>query len=193
MGEKFLSRLQRLRRTSSRILWKIGMQIWVSRFWSRAVPTQITGDEIVIRVVTSWHLTAQGLSHELFKNRTDHVSVNRSPWIEPWLAKLLGRLRIENRSPPRPNLFTGLAFVVAADIRSHGSDVFDSRSEYLGHADIQHGFGVRQPGQALPPQVSKRLNDRAKAIARAARYVADPKPGSCRWPADSASQTPTPS
>lgn len=157
------------------------MWLWVSRFGTRKVPNPVAANETVIRVVTTWHVNSRGLSHELFKNRDDRVSVSRASWVEPWLAKLHGRARVENRRLSPPKLYTGLAFVRVSEIRDHGSEVVDSREEYLGHADLRHGIATQKQGVALPPNLAKALNDRAKAIAKSATYVADPRPSSLRW------------
>jgi hypothetical protein len=146
------------------------------------VPRDIPDDEVVIRAVTSWHVKKGRLTPQLFKHDEDQVSVSRRRWIEPWLAKFIAKARIENSNLPRPKLYTGLAFVSAKTVRSKLSDVRDSREEYLGHADIVHGIAKQNIGEALlPPQLAKLVNDRAKKIADAARYVPDPKPESFLW------------
>jgi hypothetical protein len=90
-------------------------------------------------------------------------------------------MRVENRHLSPPKIYTGLAFIRVSEIRGHGSEVVDSREEYLGHADLRHGIATQKKGVALPPKLAKALNDRAKAIAKSARYVADPCPSSLRW------------
>jgi hypothetical protein len=90
-------------------------------------------------------------------------------------------MRVESRNLSPPKIYAGLAFIRASDIRGHGSEVVDSREEYLGHADIRHGIAAQKQGVALPPALAKALNDRAKAIAKSAKYVADPYPSSLCW------------
>jgi hypothetical protein len=140
------------------------------------VPHDVADDEIVIRAVTSWHVRNGKLLGNLFRHPDDQVSVSRRRWISPWLAKFVAKARIENSQLTPPKLYTGLAFVSAAVVRSKGSDVVDSRSEYLGHADIRNQVAGQQIGEALPAQVAKIVNKRAKDIADASNYVPDPKP-----------------
>jgi hypothetical protein len=145
------------------------------------VPLTVSDGEILIRAVTSWHVKKGHLDPSLFQNADDEVSVSRQNWIEPWLAKLIATLWIQDRTLSRPKLYTGLAFLSARDVRSTGSTVEDSRSEYLGHAHIAHGIAKQTRGEALPPQLRKMLNQRAEQIRNVARYVEDPAPESFRW------------
>jgi hypothetical protein len=148
------------------------------------VPHDIPDDEILIRAVTTWHLRNGKLQGGLFRHPADEVSVSRRRWIPPWLAKFIAKARVENSQLSPPKLYTGLAFVSAAIIRSKGSAIVDSRSEYLGHADVQNRIASQQVGEALPAEVAKIINKRAKDIADAAAYVPDPKPRSLAWHGD---------
>ncbi len=145
------------------------------------MPHEIADNEILIRAVTSWHVRNGKLQGGLFRHPADEVSVSRRHWIRPWLAKFIAKARVENSQLSPPKLYTGLAFVSAAIIRSKGSAVVDSRSEYLGHADVQNRIANQQVGEALPADVAKIVNKRAKDIADAADYVPDPKPRSFAW------------
>lgn len=146
------------------------------------MPVEVDDDEVLIRAVTTWHLNAQGLKANLFHQRDDRVSVSRQMWVPPWLAKAYAKARIQNATLKPPKLYAGLAFVSAAAVRAHGSRVIDSREEYLGHADIQNGI-VQKKQEALPPDLKKKLDDRARAIAKSARFVKDPNPNSLLWAA----------
>lgn len=136
--------------------------------------------EVLIRAVTSWNVKNRSLDKNLFKHPDDAISVSRRTWVAPWLAKLYAKARVEKSQLTPPKLYVGLAFISARDVKQVGSAVVDSRHEYLGHADISNG--VKQVrGEALPAEISKLLNDRAKAIAAAARFVPDPHARSLRW------------
>jgi hypothetical protein len=90
-------------------------------------------------------------------------------------------MRIQNTALQRPKLYKGLAFVSAATVRGQGWAVEDSRSEYLGHADILNGAPHATPGEAVDPAVKKAMRTRAKEIANKAKYVEDPRPGKIWW------------
>jgi hypothetical protein len=61
-------------------------------------------------------------------------------------------------------------------VRVLGSDVVDSREEFLGHADISHGIVVPEHE---PPDPSLIL--RVRALREKARLLVDPDPTAERW------------
>jgi hypothetical protein len=149
------------------------------------VPREVHDDEVVIRAVTTWNVKAGALQRNLFTNNSDDaISVSRRRWIAPWLAKFIAKLRIENRQLKPPKTYVGLAYVSARVVRECGSEIVDSREEYLGHADIVHGVGPQPRGVPLPAATAKRINKRADAIRRVARFVPDPNPKSLIWSGD---------
>ena len=123
---------------------------------------------------------AKGLKAQLFRIHSDDVSVCRGRWVAPWLAKFHARMNVQDFSIKPPKLYVGLAFLTAEKVRGCGSDVVDSRSEYMGHAHISHGYAYAR-GEVPPAHILKMLNDRAAAIAKAAIYEKDPVPRSLRW------------
>jgi hypothetical protein len=149
------------------------------------VPRNIDDDELLIRAVTTYNKKSNSrLRGSLFKNADDEVSVSRRRWVEPWLAKLIAKGRLQNFRCKPPNRYEGLAFISARTVRAHGSSVEDSRSEYIGHAHISHGI-IRQPvGEALPVALKRQNDDRAQAIADSARFLVDPNPRGFRWSGD---------
>ena len=154
----------------------------MSRLCTRRVPREVEDDELLIRAVTNWHLDGKKLLPNLFINADDdEVSVSRHSWVEKSIAKIYAKVRIQDRFLERPKYYKGLAFVTAKAVRDQTSKVLDSRSEYLGHADIVHGFKSPSPGEAMDPKIKKALKDRAKLIAKATRYIADTKPKSILW------------
>lgn len=147
------------------------------------MPIEVSDSEVLIRTVTTWNVNARGkLKPSLFHHPEDRVSVARRNWIPPWLAKAYAKARIQNATLKPPKLYLGLAFVSAGNVRKNGSDVIDSREEYLGHADIRNGI-VQSRQEALPPEQRKQLDERARAIAKSARFVKDPNPKSILWSA----------
>ncbi len=72
--------------------------------------------------------------------------------------------------------FAGFAVLTAQAVRQCGADVVDSRSQYLGHADIIHDQ-ILTKGEPAPPE----FNERLKRMAEAAQYFPDPAPETDTW------------
>lgn len=177
----FMPRLQQLRQALRRHLWRSAISLFVSRCFIRHVPVEVHDSEVLIRAVTTWHVNKKGkLKHGLFKQPDDRVSVSRRKWVDPWLAKLYAKSRIENVQLKPPKRYVGLAFVSARTVRKAGGQVVDSRKEYLGHADIRNGI-TQVRGEALPPDLSKALDERTQAIVNDATFIRDPKPQNLWW------------
>jgi hypothetical protein len=177
MSKKSETHWQRLKRALLHHLWRIGIGLWVSRLGRRNVPLDVDNSEVLIRAVTNFGLDRGKPKAGLFLS-DEGISVSRRRWIEPWLAKLYAKAHIQK--PPKH--YRGLAFVSAELVRSQeGWDVQDSRSEYIGHADVVNGVHRAVPGEALPPLVAKTIRAQAKVIAKAAKYVEDPRPRRISW------------
>jgi hypothetical protein len=155
----------------------------VSRYLTRCVRVTVADDEIAVRaIMTPHHLNKKrtGLTRKAFVSpaEVDEVSVSRQPYVAAWIAKLWARAVVQ--SPP-DKVYVGLAFIDVQKVRQAGSDVFDSRSEYLGHGDIRHGIVMPKKGVPLPPPVLLQLDTQLDAIVNAAHFVHDAKPRSLRW------------
>lgn len=145
------------------------------------------GDETAIRAVLSpYHFKDNKkftkLSKQAFKapSSVDEVSVSRGPHVPCWIAKAYAKFRVQRPLDSTPKLYRGLAFIPVETIREVGVDIIDSRSEYLGHADIKYGV-VQDKAVALPPEVRFRLDQQAQALADSATFVRDPDPESWKW------------
>lgn len=140
-----------------------------TRLFTRQVPSNISTSETVVRAVTTLHLHGGKLKYNLFVHPDDAVSVSRLKWVPSWLARLYALARVQNRREQPLKLYAGLAYISVQAVRQAGADVIDSRGSYIGHADITHGVKQKR-GTALPPQLAKKRNDQARAIANAARF-----------------------
>jgi hypothetical protein len=72
------------------------------------------------------------------------------------------------------NEYIGLLTILASRIRTAGSTVEDSREEFLGHADLDHGF--ERPAQDEPlgsPEELDRRDEQIKALIAASRLHVD--------------------
>jgi hypothetical protein len=88
-------------------------------------------------------------------------------------------VEIARRSPNQT--YVGLLTIKAAAIRETGSDVRDSRSEFLGHADLDHGFPsapANEPGSA---EAFARMTERCQALKKASIFREDERPGLSGW------------
>jgi hypothetical protein len=71
---------------------------------------------------------------------------------------------------------------MAKSIRQAGSEVRDSREEFLGHADLDHGFPASHPDDpASTPEALKQMDDRISALLQMATYHHDPSPLTPGW------------
>lgn len=81
--------------------------------------------------------------------------------------------------------YLGFAVLSARIVRQCGSDVKDSREQYLGHADIIHNV-VLEKDEPAPPEFNKLL----KCLVVGARFFPDPTPDDDRWTGEDFSVTP---
>jgi hypothetical protein len=167
----------------SRNLWKAAIGTVVSKGWLRSIPVNIESSELLIRAILSpYHVKKKKLQRGAFDAPpdSDEVSVSRRRYVSPWLSKAYAKRWVQRPDGSPPKIYKGLAFISADVIRALKSEVVDSRSEYLGHADIKNGI-VRKRGEALPPNIRKELDDRLDKIAKAANYIEDDEPNRFRW------------
>ncbi|MDD2468529.1 MAG: hypothetical protein PHI97_31510 [Desulfobulbus sp.] len=98
-----------------------------------------------------------------------------------WIGTDACRNRSKLLADPEKNkIYRGLATLTAELIRSTGAEVIDSRSFFLGHADIKHGF-VTKIGEPLAPDILLAMRTRNKRLAKIANYFSDPNPESITW------------
>ena len=80
--------------------------------------------------------------------------------------------------------YVGLLTIKAAAIREAGSNVTDSRDEWLGHADLDHGFQSspeQKPGEPGPAVEFARMTERCQALKKASRFHKDENPDVAGW------------
>lgn len=111
---------------------------------------------------------------------SNEVSVSREKYLPNWLAKAYAKRWVQNLQLAPPKEYKGFAFISARIVREVGSDVIDSRAEYLGHADIKHQF-TRKRGETFPPKILKEYDDMLDKLVEAAAYIADPYPHYLLW------------
>lgn len=138
------------------------------------LPLDVSDDERLARAVFyPLHLDKKGkLKKEALKAPTGRrdVSVNRLRALDADACKA------RSKAIRNPGEFKGFAAFVAGSIRDFGSEVVDSREEYLGHADIVHPIALEK-GVPAPPEFNQRLRE----MALRARYFPDSDPESDCW------------
>jgi hypothetical protein len=80
--------------------------------------------------------------------------------------------------------YVGLLTIKAAGIREAGSSVTDSRDEWLGHADLDHGFPSipqQEPGEPGPAAEFARMTERCQALRKASLFHKDESPDVPGW------------
>lgn len=76
--------------------------------------------------------------------------------------------------------YRGLLAIKAVSIRQAGSTVTDSRDEWLGHADLDHGF-VSERDEPATSEMFKKMTERCQALKSLSCYFADPGPEGKGW------------
>ena len=141
---------------------------------------EISDEEVLVRAVTSYGLKQGKLKKEFFLQRDDFISVSRHPWVPAWLVNAYAKALVVNRFLNPPKTYAGLAFLSASAVRRCGATIVDSRSEYLGHADLS--LGIRQDvGEALTGDQALAREKRAEALLGSTTYIIDPFPERVRW------------
>lgn len=137
---------------------------------------------MVRAILTPYHVKKNKLQRGAFRAPagSDEVSVSRRWYTPPWLSKAYAKRWVQRPQESQPKIYEGLALISVEVVRSFGSEVVDSRKEYLGHADIKHGI-VQEKGMALAPDIRKELDDRLDKLAKAATYIKDKEPDRIRW------------
>ena len=139
-----------------------------------SLPLLVTDEERLARAIffPNFVNTRGELKPAAFKARGGHrdVSVNRL------LALDANACKVRSLAIAISGTFAGFAVLTAKTVRQCGSEVVDSREQYLGHADIIHDQ-ILPKGEPPPPEVNERL----KRMAGAAQYFPDPAPDIGTW------------
>jgi len=161
----------------------VAINVWVTRGWRKSIPKEIADGEILVRAILSpYHLKKNKLSPQAFASppERDEVSMSRGCYVPYWLAKAYAKRWVQQPTGTPPKMYMGFALISAQTVRRLGSDVIDSREEYVGHADLKHGL-VRGRGEALAPDLRKKYDERLKQLAAEAIYVEDRAPHRLRF------------
>lgn len=151
-----------------------------------SIPLKINDRESIVRgILTPVHIHSKGAKKGKLKPQAfqsppgkDEVSTIRHKYKGSDFCKR----KAKEIASSNPNQYHGLAVIFAEQIRLVGSDIVDSRDppNYLGHADIKHGF-ISVPND--PPSADERLKqfEHIQRLVDRVIYHPDPNPDSCNW------------
>lgn len=142
------------------------------------LPFDVSDDETIVRAIkTPYHLNKKGtaLRRAAFRSPagTDDLSVMRLDYLGADRCK-------EKAVEIAVDSYVGLAAIRASAIRAAGSGVFDSRSEFWGHAHISHGIIV-PANEPLSAEENIQLDERLDQLVERSRYYPDPSPRTPTW------------
>ncbi len=109
------------------------------------------------------------------KGGTDDVSVMRHTHLGSDFCKRKAKEIANDKSA-----YAGLAWLSAGHIRLAKSKIIDSRSEFCGHAHIEHGMMV-PPGEPPESDAFIAITERCQELVKLTRYLPDAQPNSDTW------------
>lgn len=151
------------------------------------IPLEIDARETIVRgILTPVHIYQKGtkkgkLKPQVFQSPTgkDEVSTIRHKYMGNDFCKQ----KAKEIASANSNQYHGLAIILVKNIRLVGSDVIDSREppNFLGHADVKHGFLLVPPNEPLFATERLRQLEHIQRLVALARYYPDPNPDSYNW------------
>jgi hypothetical protein len=148
---------------------------------SDSLPFEISDSETIVRVVKHGYHTNQNgkLTWHVFKPKAgeNEVSVIR---------QLLGNDNCKSAgvricSNENPSKYIGFAAILAKSIRDAGSEVVDSRDEFLGHADLRHNIAPLQDDEPSDGDATRKIRDRCKKLFESTKFTKDTEVDNPKW------------
>jgi hypothetical protein len=148
------------------------------------IPIYIDDDEVIVRVIFEpYHEKKGKLKATAFRSPMgiDEVSVMRHTYMgTPFCKRKAKEIEADSRKKDPQKKYLGFAVLMASQIRFVKSNVIDSRNQFIGHADIKHGF-VLQRDEPLDPKAKMELDERLKTLVSLTNYFPDPNPDEEKW------------
>ena len=143
------------------------------------VPALIDDKEKIVRAIkTPYHFDEKKskLKHAAFVPPAgcSDLSVIRTATGEGIAAE-------QARQVSKPSEYRGIAVIVAAEIKETGSNVYDNKLDFCGHAHINHGIQVPLKGEPFDPRVKLVLDERCKAIVAKCKFHQDTHESLLGW------------
>lgn len=160
------------------------LRLVACRFGLGRIDGNVDDSEVIIRAALSPYHVKKGVLHRNVFDappEKDEVSVSRHPFISYSFAKIYCKLLVQRKTKDNAKLYKGLVVIQAKSVRVCGSNVVDSRAEYLGHGDVVHGIVKPPKGMKMNPVDRKRLDDKLDGLLKAANYYEDQFPNDFLW------------
>jgi hypothetical protein len=140
------------------------------------MPDVIPNDEILVRGVKKDWLNKRGeLQYGAFRPSAGKTLVSV-------IRGIMGNDFCKDKSKEiHGEKYIGLSVLSAGEVRSFDINVDDAPDDFEGHAHIDHINPPLPNHEALAPEVNAVLNERCKAMAKAARFHVDPAPEAGGW------------
>lgn len=148
------------------------------------LPVEVALEEIIVRgVCHPYHVKNDKLHWNAFwpPPERDDVSVLRHDYVGADFCKTHAKSLANEQ---QGKIYKGLSFFNRAAVQYAGADIVDSRSEFLGHADIKHTQKAPPKGHPRDSAELMALVDVCKAIVKKAIYLPDPNPADDKWPCE---------
>lgn len=145
-------------------------------------PVEISAGEIIVRGICSpYHVKNDRLKASAFMPppESDEISVMRYDYLGGDGCKQYAKRLADPLGKPAKE-YCGLAALAVTDVTQAELQVVDSRSVYMGHADIKFPFPRprNEPADSQKTETLKSLADRLRSMAKFFRDVAPDGP---RW------------
>jgi hypothetical protein len=127
------------------------------------LPIDLPDSEKLVRVVKTPHHFHRTRKTEIIAKALYPPPENSDVSV---IRHLLGdeACRSQALKTARPDEYAGLFVLRAGDARSAGSEAYDHRSDFCGHAHINHGVVMPPRGETMDPMQSEKLSKRCKAL-----------------------------
>jgi hypothetical protein len=143
------------------------------------MPRDVRDDEKIVRAIkTPYHFDQKKLKLRpaafVPPAGGSDVSVVRTVNGESFAAE-------QARQVSKPSEYVGVAVAEALNFRSLGTEVYDYKEDFCGHAHLNHGIPVPPKGEVFEPQLKMALDDRCKAIIARCRFHPDTHENVVGW------------
>ena len=140
------------------------------------LPEIVSDDENLVRAIkTQYHYKKGKLKWQAFKPQIDFSAISV-------IRQLTGDDFCKNKSVEIAKAdYIGLAVLLTAKVRNSGSKVYDYRSDFLGHAHIDHEILKPQEDRANDAKNSEALMQRCKKLLEDCCFHIDPNPKESGW------------
>lgn len=146
-----------------------------------SLPISIDDAEIIVRaVIAPAHVKKNGkLSPAAFRPRAGASSVSA---MRQKMGDDFCKVKaLEIASKSSTGKYEGLLTIKANSIRASGSNVIDSREQWLGHADIDHGFASAPQNDPGKVGEFERMTERCRILRDNSNFHQDPDPSVSGW------------